>query len=225
MTIVTFALAMGCTIFVLISFLVPLAAFVRLPLSVVIAVVGLVCGVYFWATDFQVLGKGLDTYDLWFIKSLALDTQSLLILFLPPLLFEMSLGVSARRLRDDVWIVLVMAVGAVLLATLIVGFSVWSVSSLSLVACLLLGAAISTTDPAAVVTTFRELGAPRRLLVILEGESLLNDAAAIALFTLLISVAKADASAGLFKLTADFLYREPRTIRRFIALGGIRSTG
>ena len=87
-----------------------------------------------------------------------------------------------------------------------VGIAIASASSISLIACLLLGAAISTTDPAAVVTTFREIGAPRRLLVIIEGESLLNDAAAIALFTLLVAIARADATAGPITLVASFGY-------------------
>ena len=206
MTIVTFVLAAGCTIFVLISLLIPIAASVRLPLPVLIAAVGLTAGALTWLTGFELAGKALDAYDLWFVKSLALDTNSLLLIFLPPLLFEMSLGVSPRRLRDDVWIVLVMAVVAVVLATIFVGLAVASVSNVSLIACLLLGAAISTTDPAAVVTTFREIGAPRRLVVILEGESLLNDAAAIALFTLLVAVARADATAGPINLLASFGY-------------------
>ncbi len=206
MTIVTFTIAAGCLIFVLISLLIPLASLVRLPLSVVIAIVGLSGGALVWATGFEFAGKGLDTYDLWFVQSLALDTHSLLVIFLPPLLFEMSLGVSPRRLRDDVWVVLLMAVIAVLLATVIVGVAVWQASTMSLLACLLLGAAISTTDPAAVVTTFREIGAPRRLRIILEGESLLNDAAAIALFTLLVGIARADAVSGPFALATSFLY-------------------
>ncbi len=50
--------------------------------------------------------------------------------------------------------------------------------------CLLIGSIISTTDPSAVVSIFRSISAPRRLARIIEGESLLNDAAAIALFGL-----------------------------------------
>lgn len=177
---------------VLISLLILLAAALRLPLPVVIAAIGLGAGALAWGTGFEFAGKALDAYHLWFVKSLALGTNSLLLIFLPPLLFEMSLGVSPRRLRDDAWIVMVMAVVAVVQAAVLVDFAVAAASGISLLACLLLGAAISTTDPAAVVTTFREIGAPRRLLVILEGESLLNDAAAIALFTLLVGVAKAE---------------------------------
>jgi CPA1 family monovalent cation:H+ antiporter len=54
--------------------------------------------------------------------------------------------------------------------------------------CLLLGAIVATTDPSAVVGIFRDVGAPGRLIRLVEGESLLNDAAAIALATVLIAM-------------------------------------
>jgi hypothetical protein len=57
-----------------------------------------------------------------------------------------------------------------------------------LVVCLLVGAIVATTDPSAVVGIFREIGAPRRLTRLIEGESLLNDAAAIALFGLFVAL-------------------------------------
>ncbi len=196
MQIVVFALSALCFIFVTVALAVPLAKAMRLPLPVIVASIGFVVASLSWATGIELEGTALDTYDLWFVQSLALNSQSLLVIFLPPLLFEMSLGVNVRRLMDDIWTVFVMAVFAVVLATLMVAFAVWALSPLGLIACLLLGTAISTTDPAAVVTTFREIGAPRRLLVILEGESLLNDAAAITLFTLLLAVARAQAETG-----------------------------
>ena len=59
---------------------------------------------------------------------------------------------------------------------------------MSLTVCLLLAAIIATTDPAAVVAIFRDLGAPGRLSRLVEGESLLNDATAIVLFTILLQM-------------------------------------
>ncbi len=206
MSIVTFALTAICLIFALISMMVPLAAALRLPFSVVVAVTGLCLGTFASLSDVQLAGTGLDSYDLWFVESLALDTNTLLLVFLPPLLFEMSLAVSLRRLRSEVWVVLALAVVAVVLATGVVGLVLWSLSSLSLVACLLVGAAISTTDPAAVISTFREIGAPRRLALLLEGESLLNDAAAIALFSLLIGIAGGVGNAGPAQLAGNFIF-------------------
>lgn len=59
----------------------------------------------------------------------------------------------------------------------------------SLVICLILGAIVATTDPAAVVGIFKEVGAPTRLSTLVEGESLLNDAAAIAVYTFMLALA------------------------------------
>ena len=166
-----------------------LASWINVPLPVTLASIGLAYGTFALIFDTDFLDFSFDPYDLWFVHQIALDGSSLAAIFLPPLLFEMALGVNVRRLRDDAASVAVLAVVAVLVATLIMGGAVYWVSSLSLTACLLLGAACSTTDPAAVISTFREIGAPRRLGILLEGESLLNDAAAIAIFGLLLSVA------------------------------------
>ena len=85
----------------------------------------------------------------------------------------------------DDWVpILVLAVVAVVVATLAVGYALNWASGLPIAACLLVGAIVSTTDPSAVVSIFRSISAPRRLVRIIEGESLLNDAAAIALFGL-----------------------------------------
>ncbi len=183
--------------------------FVGLPMPVVVAFAGLLYGVVGLASGVSFSGAALDSYDRWFVESLALDASGLLLLFLPPLLFEMAMGVDLRRIRDEAATIAIMAIIAVLVATATVGASVWLGSAwmgsgLGLVACLLLGAAVSTTDPAAVITTFREIGAPRRLAALLEGESLLNDAAAIALYALLLGVAASQGSATVGGFLGDF---------------------
>src|SRR5205814_1037963 len=71
---------------------------------------------------------------------------------------------------------------------------------------LLLGSIVSTTDPIAVVGIFRDLGAPRRLSVLVEGESLLNDAAAIALFGLLVGMLTGEHEPDLLSGLRDFAY-------------------
>jgi len=174
-----------------------LASWLGVPLPVVVAALGFGYGGLSAATGAPGLAIPLDTYDLWFLEQLALQGPALAVIFLPPLLFEMALSVNVRRMLDDVSAVALMAVFAVAAATVIVGFALYWASPLSLVACLLIGAACSTTDPAAVISTFREIGAPRRLAILLEGESLLNDAAAIAIFTLLLSVAAMESVTGL----------------------------
>ena len=206
MTVTAFLVVAASAVLALIALAVPAAKHLRVPLPVVISVAGLTVGCLPLVFQIDTQTQFLDAYDAWIVDQIALDSQALLLLFLPPLLFEMALAVNVRRLLDDALIVLLMAVVAVVLATGLIGLSVWTFSSFSLVLCLLLGAAISTTDPSAVVSTFKEIGAPRRLLVILEGESLLNDAAAIALFTVLIALAGAEAVVSPGGVVLAFLY-------------------
>ena len=112
----------------------------------------------------------------------------LLWVFLPILLFDTATKLDGRELLDDLGPILILAVVAVLMTTAAAGLAVWAVSSFSLTACLLVAAIIATTDPSAVTAVFREVGARRRLTLLVEGESLLNDAAAIALSTTLLAL-------------------------------------
>ena len=101
-------------------------------------------------------------------------------IFLPALIFESGFTLDARQLVKDPPAVLVLAVPALLISTAIVGFSIWGIFGVEIMVALLFGALISATDPVAVVALFKEIGAPVRLNTLVEGESLLNDATAIA---------------------------------------------
>jgi len=83
---------------------------------------------------------------------------------------------------------MLLAVVAVLASTFVIGFSLAAVSAYGLVACLLLAAIVSTTDPVAVVALFKDISVPHRLTLLVEGESLFNDAAAIAIFSVLMTM-------------------------------------
>ena len=171
------------TLFVVIGLSDPLAAKLRLPFSVILAVLGSLIGT---AALFIIQTDLTDRLDpvAEAILNFPISSNVFLYLFLPTLLFQATLGMNLRRMLDD-WVpILVMAVVAVLVATLSVGYALSAVSALPIVACLLLGAIVSTTDPSAVVSIFRSIAAPQRLSRIIEGESLLNDAAAVALFGL-----------------------------------------
>lgn len=206
MSIVVFALSALIAILVVTALTPPLARRIGQPMPVVLAAVGIAYGIVTTVLGASPFGGILDSYDLWFVEQLALDSESLLYVFLPPLLFEMALAVNVRRLFDDIWTVLVMAVLAVFAATASVALGLWLVSDIAIVACALLAAAVATTDPAAVITTFREIGAPRRLLVILEGESLLNDAAAIAIFSILLALVNTGAEPTVEAFVGGFLW-------------------
>jgi CPA1 family monovalent cation:H+ antiporter len=206
MTIITAGLLLLIVLLAAAALAVPLARWLSQPVAVLLAAVGLVLGVGLSMTREALTGHFLDTYDLWFFEQLAFDSHAMLYLFLPPLLFEMTLAVNVRRLMDDLVVVMVMAILAVLLTTGVIGLSLYFASPLVLAACFLLGAAVATTDPGAVISTFREIGAPRRLLVILEGESLLNDAAAITIFGLMLGILRLKVPPTLADIAVDFLY-------------------
>ncbi|WP_132460434.1 cation:proton antiporter [Rhodovulum marinum] len=170
-------------LFLLIGAAEPLAARLRLPYSVILAALGILIGagaLFFLRTELtDALNPVAEA-----ILALPIRSNVFLYVFLPTLLFQVTLGVNLRRMLDD-WVpILVLAVVAVVVATLSVGYALNWASALPLAVCLLIGAIVSTTDPSAVVGIFRSISAPRRLARIIEGESLLNDAAAIALFGL-----------------------------------------
>ncbi|QPM90107.1 cation:proton antiporter [Pseudooceanicola algae] len=171
------------SLFVVIGAAEPFASRVRLPYSVILAVLGILIGAgatFFLRTDLtDALNPVAEA-----ILGLPIRSNVFLYVFLPMLLFQATLGMNLRRMLDD-WVpILVLAVVAVVVATVSIGYALSWASALPLAACLLIGSIVSTTDPSAVVSIFRSISAPRRLARIIEGESLLNDAAAIALFGL-----------------------------------------
>jgi Na+:H+ antiporter len=184
--------------------LVPLASRFSIPYSALLALIGI--GVGFLGTSPLGAHLPLPLADiLRTLSSFGLSAQVFLYVFLPSLLFAAGLSVDVRRLMDDVVPVLIMAIVAVVVCTLVVGASLSTVFAVPLTVALLLGAVIATTDPAAVVAIFRDIGVPRRLQILVEGESLFNDAAAIALFTLLVGSLSGHESGNFFTSAAHML--------------------
>lgn len=188
---------------VAISLLQPLAERLALPHTVLIATLGVTLGVLSaFVGHVDHLGPIGDL--LGGLAGLEFDARGFLYLFLPILLFQTGLTIDVRRMMDDIGPILLLAVVAVLICTGLVGLALWAASGQTILVCLLVGAIIATTDPAAVVGIFRDVGAPRRLSILVEGESLLNDAAAIALFVVLIGAMVAPEPPGL--LTGVWLF-------------------
>src|SRR5690606_8725274 len=190
---------------VVIGLLQPLAARLNVAHAVLLAVVGLFIGVaagYLLRTDLT------DAFNQ--IAELILDfpisSTEVLYIFLPVLLFEAALAIDVRRVIEDAAPILLLAVIAVLVATAVVGLALWPLAGMPLVVCLLLASIVATTDPSAVVAIFRDLGAPGRLTRLIEGESLLNDATAIAIFTLLLRTLLLGHEPTLSEAVGIFLY-------------------
>ncbi len=175
----------GCL--ALVSLVQPAADRLRLPYAVMLAVVGVAVG---GLSSFLLYTPLISTFDdiVRPIVDLPFSASIFLDVFLPILLFHASLMIDLREIAEDAAPILLLAIVAVFAAAFAIGFSLNLISGVPLLVALLLGSIVATTDPAAVVAILHEVGAPPRLTRLLEGESLLNDAAAIVLFTVLIEM-------------------------------------
>jgi CPA1 family monovalent cation:H+ antiporter len=109
-----------------------------------------------------------------------IDPDVILIGFLPPLLYAAALRTSLVDVRANRQAIGIMAVGAVAFTTVLVGLVAWAViPGVSAAGAFALGAVVSPPDAVAATTIARKVGMPRRIVAILEGESLLNDATAL----------------------------------------------
>ncbi len=136
---------------------------------------------------------------------IGITPQLILSLFLPPLVFEAAFHLPLRDLRRDGVTIFLLAVPGVLLSMAVVGGVLAWAGGVALPLALVFGALIAATDPVSVLAIFRRLGAPKRLEVLLEAESLFNDGTAIVLFNL----ALAGALSGAFSIwdgAFDFLW-------------------
>jgi CPA1 family monovalent cation:H+ antiporter len=116
-----------------------------------------------------------------------LTPEVILILFLPALVFEGSIKIDVRDLLRDWAPLLLLANAGVLAATLVTGYLVHWAVGMPLMVALIFGAIVSATDPISVLALFKDLKMDRRLSVIIEGESLLNDGTAVVLFQILLA--------------------------------------
>src|SRR5688572_9149686 len=135
-------------VLLVVSVLVPLAERFRLPHTVLLAIAGMGMGFLgSWIIAAEVkLGALGDAFVG--LDKLEVGTDVFLPLFLPPLLFTAGLTVDVRRLLDEVHAVLLLAIVAVLVCIACVAGVVHFATGIDLVVCLLLGAVVSTTDPA-----------------------------------------------------------------------------
>lgn len=139
------------------------------------------------------LGFLNTTNTLTFLGEFHLTPELLFYLLLPTLIFESAYNINARRMVEDTPIILVLSVIGLLVSTVLIALGLYFILpyigiEIPLMVALLFGSLISATDPVAVLALFKQCGAPRRLSLIFEGESLFNDATAVALFLILLEV-------------------------------------
>lgn len=126
------------------------------------------------------------------VPRIELDPKTVLVLVLPPLLYSAALRTAFADFRDNLRPIGLLSVGLVLFT--IAGVALvahFVVPSLPLAAALTLGAVVAPTDAIATTAVAREFALPRRILTILEGESLFNDATALVSYRVAVAAAVA----------------------------------
>lgn len=151
----------------------------RLPYTLALVVAGLVLGFV----------------NLEPIEGMQLTPELLMLLFLPPLLFEAAFHLSIVEFRRNVVQILFLAVPGVAVAVTLTALLAYAGIHLTgleprftLGAAFLFAAVISATDPISVLALFKEFGAPRRLYLLVEGESLVNDGVAVVIFGIVLTI-------------------------------------
>ncbi len=143
----------------------------RMPYTVGLVIVGIALALLFRQYDLEI------------------SPQLILGIFVPPLIFEAAFHLPVTDLRRNLAPILMLAVPGVLLTTLVVGGIVYFGAGLPLSHAIVFGSIIAATDPVAIIALFRTLKVPKRLQVLLEGESLFNDGTAIVVYNLAVGSA------------------------------------
>lgn len=125
------------------------------------------------------------------LPEIELQPEIVFLVFLPLLLFHAAFLTSPRELRREWQAVGALAIGLVLATMATVAVVVHAVADVSWPAAFMLGAIVGPTDPVAATSLFRRLGLPSRLITILEGESLTNDASSLVAFRVAVGATTA----------------------------------
>ena len=158
--------------------LLALAPRLRIPYPILLVLGGLALGFVPGMPDFE------------------LPPQLVLVGVLPPLLYSSAFFTSLRDLRANARPIGLLAIGLVLMTIVAVAAVAHAAVGLSWATAFVLGAVVAPTDPIAATAISRRLGVPRRIVVIVEGESLVNDATAL----VALRVAVVAAVSGTFSL-------------------------
>jgi CPA1 family monovalent cation:H+ antiporter len=140
-----------------------------------------------------------------FVPEIRLEAELVLLGFLPPLLYAAALQTSLVDFNANRRVILLLSVGLVLFTAVGVGAVVhWLVPSISWPIAIAVGAVVAPPDAVAATAIARRIGLPRRIVTILEGESLLNDATA--LVTLRTALAAGSVGVAAVDVGLDFLW-------------------
>lgn len=138
------------------------------------------------------------------VPELTLPPELVLVGVLPPLLYSAAFFTSLRDLRANFRPIGALAVGLVVATMVAVAVAAHYATDLSWAASFVLGAIVAPTDPIAATAIARRMGVPRRIVAIVEGESLINDATALVLYGTAVA-AVATGSFSLWHAGFDFV--------------------
>ena len=138
------------------------------------------------------------------LPDVELDPDVVLVIFLPPLLYSAASFSDLAALRADARAISMSAIGLVLVTIGVVGVIAHEAIDLPWAMSFALGAIVAPTDPVAATAIMRRLGAPRRIVNLVEGESLANDASALVVYRVAVAAAVGGSFSAL-EATADFL--------------------
>ncbi|WP_241984810.1 Na+/H+ antiporter [Cryobacterium adonitolivorans] len=157
-----------------------------------------------WSAPFVLVVVGAAASFLPSVPQIELEPELVLYGLLPPLLFAAAIRTSVvdvRARRDGI---LLLSVGLVAFTVVTVGLTAWLVvPAISLAAAFAFGAVVAPTDAVAITAIAGRLGLPRRVVTVLEGESLLNDATA--LVALNAAIAAILSTVSPLSVTGDFV--------------------
>jgi monovalent cation/hydrogen antiporter len=139
------------------------------------------------------------------VPEVELAPELVLLIFLPPLLYVAAFFSSLRNLKANIQPIGLLSVGLVALTTVIVAEVAHRVIGLSWPEAFVLGAVVSPTDPVAATAIGERLGVPRRIVTVLEGESLINYGTALVLYQTAVRVVMFGAAFSLLELGLRFV--------------------
>ena len=116
------------------------------------------------------------------LPSIVLNPELVLVLFLPPLIYSSAWLTSSQEFRANLVPILQLALGLVLVTTIVIAVVVHAIAGLSWPIAFVLGAVVSPTDAVAASATAQRLGLPRRIVSVIEGESMVNDATGLVVY-------------------------------------------
>lgn len=171
---------------------------IKMPYSVALVIAGLVIGL-----------SGV-------MKPVYMTPDLVMVLFLPALLFEASWDLDFQALKRDWRAISALATVGVFVCMVSVAAVLHFLGGISLTIGMLFGAIVSATDPVSVVALFRRIGMPKRLTMLLEGESLFNDGTAVVLFKIVLLIVLSSSAVSIPATLFSFAY---------VILGGILAGG